>query len=378
MVTRKAGRVGGLSRRELLALGGSTAAAAVLSACTPTTSVPSGTGAPAGQPRVSTTPGPRQGGTLTWSYVTEIPAIDPAVTVGAGDDLIGNMFDSLVSVDAEGNVHPWLAAKWTVENDSKRFTFTLRDDVKFHDGTPLDSTAVKRTLERVADPRTKGAQAAAFLGPLDHAETPDPRTVVLVFKDPTPLLLLNLWRQRLGIISSKQLDALKPGDVITDAPVGSGPYKWVGRAADGVITMARNTDYKWGPEFKRNRGAPYLDAIKIRRIAEASTRTATLESGESLLVDDLSDVDFARLKGDKRFAFVQVPRKGPGYGFLFNTKKGPAADLAVRQAVNWAVDRQAIVDKVLFGVHHPLVGPMTEGMWGRLDEIEKTIPYSGD
>ena len=142
--------------------------------------------------------------------------------------------------------------------------------------------------------------------------------------------------------------------------------------------MVRNPDYKWAPEFKRNRGASYFDAIKMRRIAEASTRTATLESGESLLVDDLSDADYARLKNDKRFAFVQVARKGPGYGFLFNTKKAPASDIAVRQAMNWAVDRQAIVDKLLFGVHHPLVGPLTEGVWGRLDEIEKTIPYSGD
>jgi peptide/nickel transport system substrate-binding protein len=371
MVTGRSERRHGLSRRDFLVLGGGAAATAALSACAPSAGAPTKTPA-------SAAPTPRAGGTLNWAHVTEIPSVDPALTVGAGDDLIGNMFDSLVSIDADGNVHPWLATKWTMENDARKFTFTLRDDVKFHDGTLLDSTAVKRTLERVADPRTKGGQSAVFLGPLDHAEAPDPRTVILVFKDSTPLLLLNLWRQRLGIISPKQLDTIRPGDQITDAPIGSGPYRWAGRSSDGVITMTRNPDYRWGPEFKRNRGAAYFDAIKMRRIAEASTRTATLESGESLLVDDLSDADYARLKSDKRFAFVQVPRKGPGYGFLFNTKKGPASDLAVRQAMNWAVDRQAIVDKLLFGVHHPLVGPLTEGVWGRLDDLEKTIPYSGD
>ena len=204
---RSSGRHLELNRREFLGSVGGFAAMAALTACTPTANAP--TRAPTTTVASAT---PRAGGTLAWAHVTEIPSVDPALTVGAGDDLIGNMFDSLVSVDAEGNVHPWLATRWTMDADAKRFTFTLRDDVKFHDGTPFDSTAVKKTLERVADPRTKGGQSAVFLGPLDHAEAPDPRTVILVFKDPTPLLLLNLWRQRLGIISPKQLDTLRPGE----------------------------------------------------------------------------------------------------------------------------------------------------------------------
>jgi peptide/nickel transport system substrate-binding protein len=365
--------MGTVNRREFLALSGAAAAAAALAACTPTATGPIASG-----PAASASVAPKKGGRLTWGQVADNSLVDfSMVQTSSAYEVAGNMSDGLVSIDAKGDLHPWLATKWSVENDAKKFTFTLRDDVTFHDGTPFDSGAVKKTFERVADPRTKATQGAIYLGPLDHVETPDPRTAVLIYKDPHPLLLINLWQRTLGILSPKQLDTLKPGD-ITTAPVGTGPYKFGSRAADGAVTVERNPDYRWGPEFKKNRGAPYLDSITFRRVGEASTRTATLESGESLLVEDLPDTDYARLKDDKRFSFLQVARRGPGYGFLFNTKKAPASDLAVRQAMNWAVDRQAIVDRILFGVHHPLVGPLTEGVWGRLDELEKTIPYAGD
>ena len=371
-------RAATLGRRRLLKSVGGVAALAVLAACTPSTSTPpSATGA-AASPGVSATAAPKRGGTLTWTQALDNVILDPPLFGQGGSvEITGHVFDSLVALDPDLNIKPWLATKWSVENDSKRYTFTLRNDVKFHDGAPLDSTAVKRTIERIADPQTKAAQVSTALGALDHAEAPDPQTVVLVFKDPNPLLLLQLWKSWFGIISPKQLDALKPGEVI-QSPVGSGPFRFVGKSADGVVTLQANPDYKWGPEFRKNRATPYLDSIKFRRVPEASTRTATLESGESLVIDDVPEADYSRLKNDKRFTFVQLGRKGPGYGFQFNMKKAPVSELAVRQAMNWAVDRQGIVDKVLFGVHHPTVGPLQEGVWGRLDELEKTIPYSGD
>jgi peptide/nickel transport system substrate-binding protein len=368
-------RTRGMNRREFLALTGS-AAAAALAACTPTATGPAATAA-----KAAATAAPKRGGTLLWGQTQDNTQLDPAlINGGAAFETVGNLTDSLVSMDADLKLHPWLATKWTLEDSNRKYTFTLRDDVKFHDGTPFDSAAVKKTYDRIADPRTKAAQAAGLLGTYDRSETPDARTIVMYFKNPEPLILLSIWRQFFGIISPKQLDALKPGEVITTAPVGTGPFKWTSRTADGVNIMERNPDYKWGPEFRANRGAPYLDGLRGRRIPDPSTKTATLESGESLLVDDLQEADYPRLKNDKRFGFVQVAQKGPAYGFQFNMRKpsSPVSELAVRQALNWAVDRQGICDKILFGVHHPLVGPLSEGVWGRLDELEKTYPLSGD
>jgi peptide/nickel transport system substrate-binding protein len=304
--------------------------------------------------------------------------IDPGVTSARGGLEVANQIvDTLVTIDGDGIVHPGIATRWTIENDARKFTFTLRDDARFHDGTALDSSAVKRTFERIADPQTKSAQSASQLGPLVGVDIPDARTAVMNFKDPNPLLLIQIWKPQFGLLSPKQLAGLAPGELIT-APIGSGPFKFGSKSADGVYTLQVNADYRWGPDILANRGAPYLDALRFRSIPTAATRVATLESGENVLIDDLPEPDYARLKSDTRFVLVRTPRPGLGAGFTFNVQKAPVSELAVRQAMNWAVDRQAIVDKVLFGAHRPCEGPLSEGVWGRLDDLEKTIPYAGD
>jgi peptide/nickel transport system substrate-binding protein len=318
---------------------------------------------------------PRRGGTLTWGVWDKFDDIDPATVTGAAAlEVINNVLDPLVAMDEDQKFYPALATRWTVEEDAKRFTFTLRDDVTFHDGTVLDSTAVKRTWERILDPATKAAGVVPLFGPISKIEAPDPRTVVVSLSESYPPFLLQIWRPYFGILSPRYLDTLKPGDKIT-APIGSGPFKFAGRSADGVVTLDANPDYAWGSEILKNRRAPYLQTLKFRAITESSTRVATLESGESLLIDELSEPDYARLKSDKRFAFVEAPRRSHTLGFYFNITRPPTDDLAVRQAINWAVDRRSIVDRVFFGVHKVSIGPLSEGVWARSDEPEKRFAY---
>src|SRR5579859_6408529 len=361
------------TRRQFIArcMGGLTVAGlGVLAACqsaTPTPSSAAQTGAAAAAPR--------RGGTLTWGLWDKIDDIDPATVSGAAAlEVVNNILDPLVAMDADQNFYPALASKWTVEDNARKFTFTLRDDVKFHDGAALDSTAVKRTLDRILDPATKAAGVVPLLGPVTSIDAPDPRTVVVNLSEPYPPFLLQIWRQYFGILSPKYLDTLKPGDKVT-APVGSGPFKFASRSADGVISLDANPDYTWGPETLKNRSAPYLQTLKFRAIVDSSTRVATLESGESLLIDELSEPDYARLKSDKRFVFFDTPRRSHTLGFYLNVTKPPTDDLAVRQAINWAVDRQSIVDKIFFGVHKVSVGPLSEGVWARSADIEKLFGY---
>jgi len=89
----------------------------------------------------------------------------------------------------------------------------------------------------------------------------------------------------------------------------------------------------------------------------------------------LSEPDYARLKADKRFRFADTPRRGLALGFHINVQKAPADDVKVREAMNWAVDRKSIVDKLFFGVHKVAVGPLSEGVWAHLDELEKRFTY---
>jgi peptide/nickel transport system substrate-binding protein len=362
-----------ISRRQLIAGSAASLTAlgigALAAACqsqTPPAAAPTSSGAASI---------PKNGGTLTWGLWDNIDDIDPATPTGAAAlEVLNNILDPLVAMDADQKFYPALASSWKISDDARTFTFTLRDDVKFHDGAMLDSSAVKRSWERILDPATKAAGVIQLFGPIDKIEAQDPRTVVVSFKSPNPPFLLQIWRPYFGILSPKQLDSLKGGDKVT-APIGSGPFKFSGKSPDGVISVDAYADYGWGSEVLNNRKAPHVQTVKFRAITDVSTREATLESGESLLIDELSEPDYARLKGDKRFTFVETPRRSHTLGFYMNVTRPPTDELAVRQAINWAVDRQSIVDKVFFGVHKVSMGPCSEGVWGRSTDAEKRYGY---
>ena len=353
-----------MRRRELLRRSALAAASAAVLACAP--------GAVTGsRPSAS----PRKGGTVTWGQWDKIDVIDPALTTGAASgEIAQNIVDTLITLDADQKPHPALATKWTIEDGGKKFTFTLRDGVKFHDGSMLTSAAVKGSFDRILDPKTKAGAVVSLVGPIDKITTPDERTVVFTFKQPYPAFMLQIWRYFFGVLSTKYLATLKSGDVAAE-PVGSGPFKLAGRSPDGVVTLEAFPDYAWGADIFKNRAAPYLERLKFRAITEPSTRVATLESGENLLIDEIPEADYARLRGDDRFRFVLSPRASHTLGFSMNVTKPPTDDHAVREAVSWAVDRKTIVEKVFFGVHHATVGPLSEGVWARDESIEKMFAF---
>ena len=353
-----------MRRRELLRRSALAAASAAVLACAP--------GAVTGsRPSAS----PRKGGTVTWGQWDKIDVIDPALTTGAASgEIAQNVLDTLITMDADQKFYPGLATKWTIEDSSKKFTFTLRDGVKFHDGSMLTSAAVKGSFDRILDPKTKAGAVVSLVGPIDKITTPDERTVVFTFKQPYPAFMLQIWRYFFGVLSSKYLATLKSGDVAAE-PVGSGPFKLAGRSPDGVVTLEAFPDYAWGADIFKNRAAPYLERLKFRAITEPSTRVATLESGENLLIDEIPEADYARLRGDDRFRFVLSPRASHTLGFSMNVTKPPTDDHAVREAVSWAVDRKTIVEKVFFGVLHATVGPLSEGVWARDESIEKMFAF---
>ena len=370
----------GLTRRRFLShslmlVGGM--AVGVLAACAPAAPSAVAPATPASTvPQPQPTGGtPKSGGTLTWGQWDKNDSIDPATASGASAlEVIGQVLDSLVVMDAAQKIYPGLATRWEVENNSKTYTFTLRDDVKFHDGTTLEAMTVKRNWDRILDPATKAAGVVSLFGPIDRIDAPDPRTLVVTFQESNPLFLQSVWRQYFGVMSGKALDALKPGEQVQTL-IGSGPFKHTGRTPDGAVMLEANPDYAWGSEILKNRKAPYVQSIRLRTIAEDATRVATLESGESLVIDEVSEPDYNRLKTDKRFSFIEAPRRGLALGFFINVDKAPTSDVAVRQAMNYAVDRKSIVERLFFGVHKPTVGPLAEGVWGRWDGAEQMFGF---
>ncbi len=366
-----------LSRREFLRRSALAGAAMVAASCAPT-ATPAGTGAPSASGSGAASAAalsPRKGGTLTWAQWDKNESIDPALPTGAAaGEIIQNVLDTLVTMDAEQKFYPALASKWAIEDGGKRFTFTLRDGVTFHDGSALTAAAVKGSFDRIRDPKTKAGGVISLLGPLDTIAAPDDHTVVFTFTKPYYAFMLQIWRYFFGILSPTQLASLQPGEKVT-TPIGSGPFKVVGRSADGVWTLEAFPGYRWGSSLFHNAAAPYLAGAAFRGVTEESTRLATLESGEDLVIDEVPEADYARLKADAHYAFLESPRASHTIGFSMNVKKAPTDDLAVRQAVNWAVDRKSIVDKLFFGVDKVSVGPLSYGVWSRLADLEKSYGF---
>ena len=357
-----------LYRREFLRRSALAAASVAVVACTPQ-------GVTTASPTVKPSASPLRGGTLTFGQWDKIDSIDPALTTGAAaGEVAQNILDTLITMDADQKFYPALASKWTIEDSGKKFTFTLRDGVKTHDGGTITADAVKRSFERILDPKLKAGAVVSLIGPIDTITAPDPKTVVFTFKQSYYAFMLQIWRYFFGILSPKYLDSLKPGDSAV-APVGSGPFKFVSRSADGVVTLEQFADYNWGNDLTVNKAVPYLQTVKFRAITDASTRVATLESGENLLIDEVTEADYARLKADNRFTFVNSPRASHTLGFFMNVTRAPTDEKPVREAVNWAIDRKSIVEKLFFGVHKVSVGPLSEGVWARLAEIETSFSF---
>ena len=358
-----------LYRRELLRRSALAAASIAVLSCTPS-------GITTASPTSRASLSPVRGGVLTFGQWDKIDSIDPALTTGAAaGEVAQNIVDTLITMDADQKFYPALATKWAIEDGGKKFTFTLRDGVKTHDGGTITADAVKRSFERIIDPKLKAGAVVSLIGPIDTIITTDTKTVVFTFKTPYYAFMLQIWRYFFGILSPKYLDTLKSGDPAV-APVGSGPFRFVNRSADGVVTLEAFADYAWPSDLTANKGAPYLQTVKFRAITDASTRVATLESGENLLIDEVTEADYARLKADSRFTFVNSPRASHTLGFSMNVTKAPTDDRAVREAVNLAVDRKSIVEKLFFGVHKVSVGPLSEGVWARLEELEKAFSYN--
>src|SRR5205814_1798182 len=211
---------------------------------------------------------------------------DPALTTGAAaGEIAQNILDTLITLDADQKPHPALATKWTIEDSGKKFTFTLRDGVKFHDGSTLTSAAVKQSFERILKPELKAGAVVSLVGPIDTITTPNDSTVIFNFKTGYYAFMLQIWRYFFGVMSPKYLATLKAGDLAT-TPVGSGPFMFDSRSPDGVVTLKAFPDFNWGAETFKNRGAAYLSSVKFRAITEPSTRIASPACGEDMALDD--------------------------------------------------------------------------------------------
>jgi peptide/nickel transport system substrate-binding protein len=331
--------------------------------------------APPGSPARAQGPSPRTGGTLVYGIRQEPSTTDPHGSAAAvAQRVLASMYDNLVFMTPRGQFLPWLAESWQVSPDAKVYTFRLRRDVKFHDGTRFNAAAVKFSLDRIIDPATKSTSAISALGPYDRTDVVDEFTARVYFKESYAPFLYAASTPFLGIISPTA--ARKWGVDFNKHPVGSGPFKFDSMVPADNITMVRYPEYRWPPKgFFTNTGPAYIDRVVVKTIPEASTRLATLENGETNAIEPVPEKNVAAMARDKRFRVLKAPYPGAPRLVFLNVKKFPTDDLAVRKAVLYAFNQDLMVRTLLFSVHTPAKTPLTPATAGYDKSLASMYPY---
>jgi peptide/nickel transport system substrate-binding protein len=254
--------------------------------------------------------------------------------------------DKLFDIDEKLNIVPQLALSQETSADGKALTIKLRPGVKFHDGEPFDAEAAKFSLERHLS--FPGSFRKPELASLDHVEVIDPLTIRLVLKAPFSPLLAQLTDRAGMMISPKA--AKEAGDKFGLHPVCAGPYKFVERVQQDRIVFEKFADY-W------NKDNVFIDKVVFQPIVDATVRLANLKSGGLDLIERVLATDIKDVRADSRLKLstaIELGYQGITLNIGKDKAKGPLSQSAkVRQALDWAIDREAINQVVFNGEFKP-------------------------
>ena len=312
---------------------------------------------------------------LTIGSRLEFTVLDPHKSSAAFDaPLFFGVFENLIMRDGNtGDLHPALATDWSVSDDGLTWTFQLREDVVFHDGTPFNAEAAAFNFKRMVDPATESQYARFEIGPFADARAIDEFTLELEFSSPYGLLPSALSTYGMGMMSPAAVERL--GDDVSWNPVGTGPYRFVSFTPGQSVVLEKNPDYAWAPDFM-SRTEPYFDTITFRFIEEDATRAAALERGEIDMALYLDAFDWLDFEANPNFETHGYERLGyPPAGLFINVMKSPTDDVRVRQALVHATDSQLLRDVIFEGIYNPSGGVMSTFSFGYDATAGEMYPY---
>lgn len=286
---------------------------------------------------------PQKGGSLIVVQPAEPPSgLDPTAGTSAAIDRVvyANIYEGLVKTNSKGEFVPGLATKWEVSPDGKVYTFHLRKGVKFHNGESFNAQVAKWNLERALAENTKNVHPEYFRV-VTKIETPDDSTLVAHLKDVDALFIAHMAEGDAVMLPMKGYENANT------QPVGTGPFKFVKWVRGDRVEMVRFDGY-WNPKL------PYLDKVTFKFIGDASAQITALKAGDVDVLGWISAPESAaELSKDKRFKVYAGTTTGEVI-MSTNNKAKPFDNKLVRQAIAYAIDRQTIVDLVMFGYGTPI------------------------
>ncbi|KFB08103.1 ABC transporter substrate-binding protein [Nitratireductor basaltis] len=298
---------------------------------------------------------------LTIDLVNEPTTLDPHMQWNPDSYYVyRNIFDNIVTRDNDGKIVPQVAESWEQISDTE-LALTIREGIKFHDGSDLTAEDVAFSVKRIIDPEFASPQLGQF-NKITDARVEGDNKVVLVTDGPYPALLAQLVK--LSVVPKAVVEEAGK-DGFNANPVGSGPYKF-GEQQRGVsVTLVRNDDY-WGEKGE------FEEAV-FRAVPDAATRVANLKAGTSDLVVSL-DSDLAlQLENDPQVQLLTALTERVGFMGI-NTTREPLDDPELRKALAMAIDREGIVEGILGGGEKVVSQMATSAHFGYVEGIEP-IPY---
>jgi peptide/nickel transport system substrate-binding protein len=300
----------------------------------------------------------KHGGTLRVAIGVDPDSMDPMrQTTTTVQNIVDMVVEPLVTIDQKGNVKPLLAEKWDTGGDGLTYTFTLRKGVKFHDGTDFNAQAVKTNFDRILDVKNT-VPLRGILNQISSTDVVDDSHVKITLKSKLASIVSALTQTTAGILSPASLNAGGNSYGQAENIVGTGPYKLKSRVKGDRVTLVKNDAY-WGQK-------PNYDEQEFKIVPEAASREAQIRSGQvdMIILPPVADIPSLQsnsslkvlIAPSDRTIFVAVNTVSPDQPLLQQPK--------VRQALNYAVDKKAIIKSVLFNTADPLDSPMAKTLLG--------------
>ncbi|AYO31391.1 ABC transporter substrate-binding protein [Biomaibacter acetigenes] len=311
---------------------------------------------------------------LVLGYDRDAEILDTIKTAWYSDALI-YIYDRLVSRDYDFKYKPGLAESWETSEDGLTWTFHLRKDVKFHDGKPFKAEDVKWTIDTIKNPDT-GSPFRGDLEAIKEVIVKDDYTVDIVLNYPFPNLLFNLSNTAAGI-QEKDVYTKYDDDYGTKVVIGTGPYKFKEWIKGDRIVLEKNPDYNWGPEWMSNRGPALIDKIVLRVIPDENARMMELETGGIHILRDVPETYLERLEKVPEITIYKGPATKLGY-LAYPTDKKPFTDVRVRRAINYAINRDDIIQYVFRGIGQTAYGYLPPALKDEYLEESKDLAYKYD
>ena len=321
-------------------------------------------GAAASEPAAS-------GGTIIVGAETDIEGGDPTMASAlATTRVLRNVYDGLVEFKLGSiDVEPGLAESWEISEDATQYTFKLRQGIKFHDGEPFNANAVDFALRRAFDTNfefyNKAHTVGFFLVGLQNSEVLDEYTIRLTLAKPNAAFLEFLGYGAGRVVSPKAVRE-HGNEYLVEHPVGTGPFRFVEWQKGQKVVLERNPDY-W------RKGDPKADQLIFVPIPEPTARVTALLTGQVNMIVVVPPDAIQQIKDKPELVYDQGP--GNQYWFIvLNTKEGPFADKRVRQAANYAVDKEGLANSILNGSAKVATQAMPAANWSYSADIQG-YPY---